>query len=433
MTNNRLFIPMLFGFITAIGILVFVKDVEAQTFNGYLENFTGDSGIPTANWYNYTGTASAQFLASNGALRTSAGGTCSGATSCAFYPSNATLGPLFTSNDWSLDWDMTGSMDTIILGDNPDQNPDCDWTITQDFRNSAGTVLFSVTANNRPMGGGTPGPTNKCNSTLITITGCAGQETTGSYVSGGSWHGTVSFSQTGNMLTIQVTGTQAGYSCTQSTTNGDLVRAFRSNFGGGTSINNDSRSWDNYVLNLNNGATFTIEEPTETLVGAEFDSGLTDFATGIGFRTEESKLMFSLILIAITEIIMAFLVGFFSPGKWQVWSIHAVAATVGTICWLLGYLNDWILIVGIVLGTTITNGARESINTFKSLATMRGKTPTPDVTETSAGVPVAAQEAPRPSLEGQESEPEEVKEEPKHELMEESVPEPEKVDDGVDE
>lgn len=126
----------------------------------------------------------------------------------------------------------------------------------------------------------------------------------------------------------------------------------------------DSVYFDNLVWNDGNG-TFNL---TTQIPPAEFDTGIKNLAAGLGFISLESQLLFSLILIGLSEIAMAYFTGFFADGKWKVWTIHSVASTVGVICVLLGYLQFWILIIAIVLGGTIVSGGRETLNTFRSLA-----------------------------------------------------------------
>lgn len=141
---------------------------------------------------------------------------------------------------------------------------------------------------------------------------------------------------------------------------------------------------DNLVVNDGNG-TFTL--PTQNLP-AEFDTGIKGFASGLGFMTPESQLLFALILIGLSEIGMAFFTGFFGEGKWKIWTIHAIASSVGVICVLLGYLQFWICLVAIVLGSTIVTGGRETLNTFKGLvASIRGTGNAPSPVTATATVP----------------------------------------------
>ncbi len=116
----------------------------------------------------------------------------------------------------------------------------------------------------------------------------------------------------------------------------------------------------------NDGHTFDLDDNEGE--ASEFDEGLKDFASGLGFVTPQSQTFFALILIAITEIVMAFFTGFFGEGKWRIWVIHGVASAVGVICVLLDYMEFWVLIVAIVLATSIVSGGRETINTLKKLA-----------------------------------------------------------------
>jgi hypothetical protein len=122
-----------------------------------------------------------------------------------------------------------------------------------------------------------------------------------------------------------------------------------------------------WIWNPNDGSTFSLNSTT-TVEPSEFDTGLKSFATGLGFISPESQLLFALILIGITEIIMAFFTGFFGEnGKWKLYTIHGVASVFGAICTLLGYLPFFVLIIAIVMGTTMVQGGRETFNTFKAI------------------------------------------------------------------
>lgn len=136
---------------------------------------------------------------------------------------------------------------------------------------------------------------------------------------------------------------------------------------GGTSFNSSFYKFaSGMIWNPNDGHTFDLETTNET--AKEFDQGLKDFASGLGFKTPASQTFFTLIAIGLSEVTMAFLTGFFGEGKWRIWVIHGVAASVGIICVLLGYTQFWVVCVAIVLATTIVSGGRETIDTFKKLA-----------------------------------------------------------------
>lgn len=131
-------------------------------------------------------------------------------------------------------------------------------------------------------------------------------------------------------------------------------------------------SYGNLVIYVGDNHTFEIVDD-ELTGSSEFDEGLKDFASGIGFRTAQSQTLFALILIGLSEIAMALLTKWFNDGKWKIWVIHGIACCVGVVCVLLGYLEFFVLTIGIVLGTTVVSGARETFNTFKRVATFKPK------------------------------------------------------------
>lgn len=146
----------------------------------------------------------------------------------------------------------------------------------------------------------------------------------------------------------------------------------------------DGGSIENFIWNPNNGHTFTLSGSNVT--AEEFDSGLSGFATSLGFITTESKTFFSLIIIAVTEIVMAFFVGFFGEGRWKIWTIHGIACLAGVFCVLMGWLQFWMLLCAMVVATTTMSGGRELINTFKKLSF---KGPAPKIGLGLIGRPVA--------------------------------------------
>lgn len=178
----------------------------------------------------------------------------------------------------------------------------------------------------------------------------------------------------------------------------------------------------------------------ETVTNVEdFDQGIQDFAESLGFITPESKLFFALILIGLTEIIMALLVGFFAPGKWQIWAIHSVAVAVGVIVVLIGYMEFWIMVIGTVMSTSVVGGVRETLNTFKGITLGKKKaeskessTVVPEKKEGERSKPEEREEEEEEEPEEQEEEVEaepEPEEEAETEELEEPEPEPEPEED----
>lgn len=152
---------------------------------------------------------------------------------------------------------------------------------------------------------------------------------------------------------------------------------------------------------------------------SEFDQGLQDFAIGLGFRTPESQILFSLILIGLSELLMAFLTSFFPDGKYKIWIIHGVASSVGIIVVLIGYLDLWIFLCAFVLSCTITMGAREALNTFRRILF---KTPK----QNQSKEPVAEDETPQATKEESEESQSQPETEPEPEAeLDQDMSEPE--------
>lgn len=230
-------------------------------------------------------------------------------------------------------------------------------------------------------------------------------------------HTVLQYDTTTNTVTVEVTSNIGGSSCSivnaafESVATTIVTLSVPS-----PKTSAETYAIDNWVWNNGNG-TFFINE---TITAAEFDEGLKDFASGLGFITDESKALFAILLIALTIIAMAFLTSFFGEGKWRIWTIHGIASGVGVVCVLLGYTEFWILVVGLVLSTTVVTGGRETVNTFKSLAFARSRERQPQP-EKAAATP-AKQDAPEPVETSEEAPPED---EAQQEPVEEEAPEPE--------
>lgn len=401
-------------------LLTLSQVVQAVTYNGYYEDFSGDFGNPTSNWYvaTFNNDQSAQFGARNGRIENNhQGPLISCASVCAFTPLNATL---FSTNNWTIEFDMG-----FEAFQTSETNANCDISLVASFYTSGGTNVGSVSIGTGPDTGGTPSAGNPCDSSFVSSSFC---NPTPNYVSGFtpsiSRHIVLSYNTVTDFLTFE----NPLYSCTVSFVSAQNIRSV---MGAGISIGTgfalDTGYYDNLIVNLNNGATFDIDETAGQ--APEFDQGLQDFASGLGFVTPQSQTFFALILIGLSEIVLAFMTGFFGDGKWRIWVIHGVAGAVGVVCVLLGYVQFWVLIVALVLATTVVSGGRDTLNTLKKLASggaqkLRSSFGAKAVdAETGAAVEADDLDVGMTEIEGSKEEIE--AEAPEVEAEEESEPEPE--------
>lgn len=363
-------------------ILVFIPIASAQTFDGYLETFDTQPPTPTPTaWYTWScsqppgGTCDWTVETTNKQLENNihAGGH-----------SGATVGLTTTVNnqDWNFYVEYQLNRDAT------------------DHRTSMAITFGASQFVSISLGGNTPFQSfvstfGQCND------GFSQEVTSSPPVLALSVSGTISIRYTHattQMSFFNDNGINSHGCSLNGVVNQDNVASFRFD-AAEYELAGDSR-YDNLVWNINNGATFTLEQEPVTATGAEFDEGLRDLATGVGFKSPESQLLFAIILIGLSEIGMAFFVGFMGPGKWQNWVIHTVAACVGIIMVLLTYLEFWILLVGIVLATTIVNGGRETLNTFRGLASFKKTGASPTVAAATAGQDGPRDAALRPELAG---------------------------------
>jgi hypothetical protein len=125
----------------------------------------------------------------------------------------------------------------------------------------------------------------------------------------------------------------------------------------------DDLRLDNLIIN-------PVPDINETagIEPAEFDRGLINTIHGLGFKTINSEMLFSIILVGFATVITAMMLRIFGNGSGKVWIIHSAAALMGIFCVLLLILKLWIFVLAIVLGTAMGRGGREFVDTFKSLA-----------------------------------------------------------------
>lgn len=331
--------------------------LEANAFTGYYESF-GDSNDPSLGcpvpeptaWYSIV-TCSGPYMNFGGSLQVvcnlsvSCGG--SNVTGFSFQLANN------VANNFTLDYDYSFSRENVTA-------PCNGVGVGFVFEGTAGWANLNIvsdlfTSHNTA---------GTCDNLQISNTCFAGSGLTTNTASSISGHVTIVYDVTTHKPTIF--DSNLGTNTCTSTISG-TVQGFHFNTLALQNNNGarDTASIDNLVWNDGNG-TFNIT--TGPVTGSELDTGLKAFAAGLGFATADSQLLFSLILIGLTEILLAFLTGFFADGKWKVWTIHGVAATIGCICTLLGFMPFFVVIIGIVLGSTIVSGARETFNTLKSLA-----------------------------------------------------------------
>ncbi len=397
----------------SLAFILAVPVANATIYPGYYENFDDDSGTSiTSTWYTYTG--GGRWEVQSGVYKAGTDNGISGSCStaqCQFKPNSVG----WAQRSWTLEFDVSMTRAQYVGVSCPAPDSYFHTGLGFRLRNAANTVIWTGSMS---WSDGTGSPAPQCDKFTLVIPGAGCGYT---YDPDDSTlkrnHIVLSYN---NVTEVLTTSTSFG-NCTQ--TSASYIEAATGLEFNLVTDSKNSRSVSFIILNLNDGATFEIDDSVPN-VGSELDQGLKDVAAGIGFRSPESQMMFSMILIALSEIGMAYLTGFFSPGKWQNWVIHTIAATIGIVVVLLGYLEFWILLVAIVLGTTIVNGGRETLNTFRSLAASARSRLAGDAGAKPEGVAVEQGQRPRPSLEGQEPEPEANEPEQEPEEKQEPVDEP---------
>lgn len=169
----------------------------------------------------------------------------------------------------------------------------------------------------------------------------------------------------------------------------------------------------NLVINVNDGATFTI--PCPAIEPPEFDSGLVNTVSSLGFRTPESQFFFALILVGISIVTSAGLTAMFGEGKGRTWGIYVVSALTGLFCILLSFLQLWIYVLSLVVSVVIVLNAGSFTNTFRNLL---------DVRRRASATPAVAREARGERLVGPKSAKPEQRQDPETSKQSEAPEEP---------
>jgi hypothetical protein len=112
---------------------------------------------------------------------------------------------------------------------------------------------------------------------------------------------------------------------------------------------------------INITAAEVIPEPPD------FDSGLLEAITGLGFITPESQFFFAIIAVGITTVATGVLLKFMAPGRLKVLLIQVAAMLVGIFCVLLAMFDLWMFVVAAVLAGTILKGSQEARNTWAQM------------------------------------------------------------------
>lgn len=123
------------------------------------------------------------------------------------------------------------------------------------------------------------------------------------------------------------------------------------------------------VLPTGNGqgvAFITVGDP-ELPVVKDFDKGLDDFIEGLGFISPESKMFFVILLTGITLVIMSALAKWLGSGRVKNSVVFVPAAGVVMIGTILDYIDLWMTILVLVLGSFIVKGAGEARNTLREV------------------------------------------------------------------
>lgn len=104
-----------------------------------------------------------------------------------------------------------------------------------------------------------------------------------------------------------------------------------------------------------------INEPSE------FDSGLVTFMEAMGFRTAESRYLFTLILTGVFLVMGASFLKWFPQGRWTIYALGGLSILVGVFALALGLIQIWVFTLSLVVAASMMSGATGLRDTFKDL------------------------------------------------------------------